>query len=129
MEDGAILGGVDLLAGEHGLDALLEVGLSGKVCQQLQGLIGDAVLGVVEEDAGGIGGEAGAARGVGFEEVAEMQGANGFGVLLKGSPGWAGGQRGTYITHIHLLLWARTGHGYARRSLKTLEHLRVMKDV
>ena len=42
--------------------------------EQLQGLVGDAVLGVVEEDAVGLGGEARAARRIFGEEVAQVPG-------------------------------------------------------
>jgi hypothetical protein len=89
VKDGAILGGVDLLAGKHGFAVLGEPGLLGELEEEGEGLVGDAVLGVVEEEAGGFGGVAGAAGGVGGEEVAEVLGADGFGVLLKGFPGGA----------------------------------------
>ena len=45
VQDGAVLGGVDVLAGEHGVAALLELHLAGKIAQQLDGLIGHQVLG------------------------------------------------------------------------------------
>ena len=75
--------------------------------EELEGFVGDAVLGVVEEEAGGFGGEAGAAGGVGGEEVAELLGAEVVGVLLEGDPGWAGGERGDALSHELALLWAR----------------------
>jgi hypothetical protein len=92
VEDGAVFGGVDLLAGEHGFAVLGEAGLLGQREEKLEGFVGDAVLGVVEEDAGGGGGEAGAASGVVVEEVAELERLDGFGVLLEGFPGGALGQ-------------------------------------
>ena len=97
VEDGAVFGGVDLLAGEHGFGVLLEAGFFGELEEEGEGFVGDAVLGVVEEEAAGFGGEAGAAGGVGVEEIAELLGADGFGVLLKGFPGWAGGQGGDLV--------------------------------
>ena len=45
VQDGAVLGSVDVLAGEHGVAALLELHLAGKIAQQLDGLIGHQVLG------------------------------------------------------------------------------------
>ena len=45
VQDGTVLGGVDVLAGEHGVAALLELHLAGKIAQQLDGLIGHQVLG------------------------------------------------------------------------------------
>ncbi len=50
MQNGTILGGVDLLAREHGLAALPQVGLLGKLEQEVERLLGDAVLGEIEED-------------------------------------------------------------------------------
>ena len=44
VQDGAVLGGVNVLAGEHGVAALLELHLAGKIAQQLDGLIGHQVL-------------------------------------------------------------------------------------
>ncbi len=109
VEDGAVLGGVDLLAGEHGFDVVAEAGLVGELEEELEGFVGDAVLGVVEEEAGGFGGEAGAAGRVGLEEVAKLLGAKGFGVLLKGFPGGAGGQGGDTVGHEDALLLGEAG--------------------
>jgi len=91
VEDGAVLGGVDFLAGEHAFGVLLEAGLVGEVEEEGEGFVGDAVLRVVEEKAAGFGGEAGSAGGIRLEEFAELLGTKGFGVLLEGGPGWAGG--------------------------------------
>ena len=55
VEHRALLGGVDLLAAEHGVDALAQARLLGKLQQQGQGFVGDAVLGVVEIESGGLG--------------------------------------------------------------------------
>ena len=54
VQDGAVLGGVDVLAGEHGVAALLELHLAGKIAQQLDGLIGHQVLGQVEVQVAGV---------------------------------------------------------------------------
>ena len=54
VQDGAVLGGVDVLAGEHGVAALLELHLAGKIAQQLDGLIGHQVLGQVEVKVAGV---------------------------------------------------------------------------
>ena len=99
VEDCAVFCGVDFFAGEHGFGVLLEAGLVGEVDEELEGFVGDAVLGVVEEEAAGFGVEAGAAGWVGLEEVAELLGADGFGMLLKGFPGWAGAERNDAVGH------------------------------
>ena len=54
VQDGAVLGGVDVLAGEHGVAALLELHLAGKIAQQFDGLIGHQVLGQVEVQVTGV---------------------------------------------------------------------------
>jgi len=113
VQDGAVFGGVDLLAGEHGLDVLLQPGLLGQLEEQLEGFVGDAIFRVVEEEAGGFSGEACAAGGVVFEELAELKGLDGLGVGGEGLPGWAGGERGYCFTHL----------GHLSCSL-TLEHCR-----
>ena len=48
----AVLGDVDLVAAEHGVDTVLQPGLVGELEQQPQSLVGDPVLGIVEIDAG-----------------------------------------------------------------------------
>ena len=54
VQNSAVLGGVDVLAGEHGVAALLELHLAGKIAQQLDGLIGHQVLGQVEVQVAGV---------------------------------------------------------------------------
>ena len=63
VQHGAVLGDVDLVAAEHRVDALAQAGLVGQLQQQPQRLVGDAILRVVEVDAGGLGGQPLAARG------------------------------------------------------------------
>ncbi len=57
VEDRAVLGHVDAVAGEHHVAALLELGLSGELEEQRERLVGDAVLGVVEVEPGGLDGQ------------------------------------------------------------------------
>ena len=54
VQHGAVLGDVDLLAAEHRVDALAQPRLLRQRQQQAQRLVGDAVLRVVEVDAGGL---------------------------------------------------------------------------
>ena len=51
VQDGAVLGDVDLLAREHRVDPGTEPGPLGQGDEQADGLVGEAVLGVVEVDA------------------------------------------------------------------------------
>jgi hypothetical protein len=55
MVDGASLCEVDLLALEHVIAELLDLCLLGKLDQQLEGLLGDEVLGEIEKDIVAIG--------------------------------------------------------------------------
>ena len=64
VQHGALLGDVDLVPAKHGVDALPQAGLLGKLEQKLAGFLGDAVLGVVEEKAGRLDGKAGCALGI-----------------------------------------------------------------
>ena len=48
VEHGAVLGGVDVRAGEHGVTAVFDAGRPGQVAQERQRLVGDPVLGVVQ---------------------------------------------------------------------------------
>jgi hypothetical protein len=52
MVDGALLSEVDLLTLEHVVTELLDLGLASELAQQLKGLIGDEVLGEVEDGLG-----------------------------------------------------------------------------
>ena len=54
VQHSPVLGDVDALSAEHGVDALAQAGLLGEVDQQLERLIRDAILRVVEVDARGL---------------------------------------------------------------------------
>ena len=72
VQDGAVLGAVDPVTAEHGVDPLAEPALLGKLHEEAERLVGHAVLRVVEIEAGRLGGQAGTAGRVGSEEVAEV---------------------------------------------------------
>jgi len=65
--------------------------LLGQFEQELKCLIGNAIFAVVEEQADGLGGQASAACGVVVEELAELEGLDGFCVGGEGLPGRTGG--------------------------------------
>ena len=48
----AVLGEVDLVASEHGVDTIAQSGLMGELEQQPKRFMGDAVLGIVEINSG-----------------------------------------------------------------------------
>ena len=48
VQHGAVLGEVDLVAAEHRVDAFAQAAVCGEVHQQLQGLGGEAMLGVIQ---------------------------------------------------------------------------------
>ena len=70
MEDGAILRAIDLVAAKHGVDAVAQPRRFGELHEQVERLVGDAVLGVVQVQAYRLGRQALAALGVGGEEIA-----------------------------------------------------------
>ena len=86
MEDRAVLGHVDFLPGEHGLDLLPEVGLPGKVEQQRLGPVGDTVLGIVEEDVAKPQREPLKALGVLGEQVTHVNAVHVLVMLCQGFP-------------------------------------------
>ena len=55
VQDGAPFGHVDLVAVEHGVDGAAQIGLFGQIDEQLERLLGDQVLGVVDQDVALIG--------------------------------------------------------------------------
>jgi hypothetical protein len=64
VEDSPVLGHVDLVSPEHGVDAPAQATLLGQSTEQREGLVRDAVLGVIEIDADRLRGQALAARRV-----------------------------------------------------------------
>ena len=72
MEDGAVFGDVDVFAGPHGVDPLPKSGPLGHRDQKADGLLGQAVLGVVEVQVGGVEGERVAAARIVGEEVPQV---------------------------------------------------------
>ena len=71
VQRGALLGGVDLLAAEHRVDARGEAGGFRQREEEALRLVGDPLLRVVEVEARRLGGQAFAARRVGREELAQ----------------------------------------------------------
>ena len=72
MEDGAVLGDVDVRACPHGVDSFPQAGPLGDGDEKGDGVPGQAVLGVVEMEIGGVQGERPAAGRVLREEVPEV---------------------------------------------------------
>ena len=68
----AVLGHVDVLACEHGVAPRGYAGLGGELHQEVERFARDAILRVVEVDAGRLGRQAGASPGVGGEELAQV---------------------------------------------------------
>ena len=72
MQNGALLGDVDLIAREHSVDVLAQAGLLRKLQEQPHGLAGDAVLRVVEVETQGLQREAFATLGILGEELPKV---------------------------------------------------------
>ena len=85
----AVFRDVDLLAAEHGVDPLAQAGLLRQLQQEPQRLVGDAVLRVVEVEAGGLRRQPLAACGIVREELAEMHVPDNVAMALERLPGGA----------------------------------------
>ena len=110
VQDRTVLGHVDVVAAEHRVDALAEARLDREVEQQPEGLVGDAVLRVVEVQPGGLGREAGAPVGVVGEELAQVAGGQPGVVQREGVPG-RGLRRGS----------GGVAHGVASSSIRSVQ--------
>ena len=83
----AVLRDVDVVAPEHGLDALPQPRFLGKPKQEGQGFVGDPVLGIVEIDSGCLDREPVAALAILGEELPEVDVLHRLVVLLQRRPG------------------------------------------
>ncbi len=86
VQRGPVLGGVDDLAAKHRVDPLTQAALLGERDQQAERLVGDSVLGVVEEDAGRLGRQPLAPPRVVGEEISQVQIAHLAVMLLERPP-------------------------------------------
>ena len=107
MQNGAVLGGVDVVATVHGSAALLEAHGAAQVGQQLDGLVGNQVLGEVKVQVRRIKGELLDAVGISREPIlqADALGLQGVKVVLEGLPlgGLGDINRCGNLRHIRLL--------------------------
>jgi hypothetical protein len=87
MQDRAVLGDVDVLAGEHRVDAVTQPGLLGELDEEPQRLVRHPVLRVVEEEALRLGGQPPAALGILREQLSQVAGADLTKVRLERSVG------------------------------------------
>ena len=94
VEHRAMLGHVDGFTTEHRLETLAQSGGLGKLTQQAHGLVGDTVLGVIDEQAGACRGEALAARRIVGEQLAQMLVLVPVAMLLQRQPLRRGAQFG-----------------------------------
>ena len=112
VQDGTVLGHVDLLAREHRVDAGPETGGVGQRQEEADGLVGQAVLRVVEVQAVDLEGEPLAARAVLREQLAEVHVLDRLVVRLERLPfGGAGDRHGRIFTQsVVASRPARVGH-------------------
>ena len=89
MQDRSLFRDVDLVTPEHGVDPSAQAGLLRELQQEPQGVVGDAILGVVEVQACGFRRQAFAACGIVREERAEMHVPDSVIMALERMPGWA----------------------------------------
>ena len=86
MEDRAVLGDVYALAVPHGVDPFPKTGAPRYRGQEADGLGGEAVLGVVEVQVGGVEGQGGAPGRVVGEQVPQVGVRQHVAVLAQGLP-------------------------------------------
>src|SRR4030095_9358 len=113
VEHRALLRCVDLLAAEHGVDVLTQARLLGKLEQQGQGFVGDAVLGIVEVDSRGFGHESLAALAILGEELLQAGPPDLLVMLLQQRPGRAQVQS-RYAHRLFLSLPCESGRAWNR---------------
>ena len=73
VQDSAVFRDVDLLAPEHGVDAFAQPGFLGKLQQELEGFVSDAILRVVQIEAQRFGRHTLATFGIIRKKLAQMQ--------------------------------------------------------
>ena len=76
MQNGAVLGDVNLLAREHSRDPLRKARVRSELEQKLERFIGNPIFRIIELDTGRGGGQTFAAGGIVREKLAQMQLAN-----------------------------------------------------
>ena len=101
VQDGAVLRDVDVLAAEHHVPALLEVRLLGQLEEQPHGLVGHAVLRVVEVEPDGLRPQPLAAVRILGEQVAQVALADLRVVTLERGPRRPLPQRGHLVRARH----------------------------
>ena len=87
VEDGPVLGDVDVLAAEHRVAPLGDAASAGELDEQPERLVGDAVLRIVQEETGALGDQPLAAIRILGEEVAQVPLPDLGVVLLESLPG------------------------------------------
>ncbi len=96
MQHSAILSRVDAVAAKHRVDLFAQPALLRQLQEQSQGLIGDAVFAVIEEEAGSLCSETLAALWVAGEKLPQMHALDLFAMRLERAPcrlpskGWVG---------------------------------------
>ncbi len=86
VQNRALLGDVDLFTTEHLVDVRFEVSFIGEGEEQRQGLIGQALLGVIKVDALRVDRHRHSAIGIGGEEIAKVRLRIGRCVVGEGTP-------------------------------------------
>src|SRR5216683_5945291 len=99
MQDGALLGDVDLITGKHRVDMCAQAGFLSQPQQEAHRLVRNAMLRVVEVKARGLDREALATTRVLAEERAHMDVADLLVVILQRFPSGPSGERRGFRGH------------------------------
>src|SRR5262249_43043289 len=99
VEHGPIFGDIDLFTPEHSIDPGSETSSLSELNQQGERFASDAVLGVIQENASGLGGHTFTALWVVAEKVTEMEVADFLVMCCQGFPCLALGERCSWCGH------------------------------
>src|SRR5207247_10629739 len=89
VQNGSVLRNVEFLAAKHRVDPCPQAGLFRQLQEKFQGLVGDAILRVVEDNPDSFGYHPLASRGIIREKLSDMHGPDRMIMRFEGLPGRA----------------------------------------
>jgi hypothetical protein len=114
MQDGSLLGDIDLFAPKHGVNTGVQAGFLGELQEKLERCVRDAILRVIQIDAQGLDGQAFAARRIIREQLAKMQFPDLLEMGFEGLPSRALSEGWDWSCHVHCPFdagWSRGARG------------------
>src|ERR1700734_3413654 len=106
MQHSPVLRNVDLVPTEHRIDLLAQTRFLGQLDQQLQRLVGNAILRVVEKNSTRLRSKTLTASRIRFKQLTQMFLPNLLKMGLKGLPRWAFAERYEFCCRLHTLCFS-----------------------